>query len=170
MATVARQKLAEFALKRVADAVPTVELSGDKIDTSSELSFPASDPPSWTALSRIGVPCQNEVIADRSDASAPMKKRSEIDEHQRRDFVVHPELHVRGEPARAIRSADETRRTIQSLDDAIEYVREHKKDRDLADRERLIHQLENACMREQMLDAINAFRTWLEREDLLFPD
>jgi hypothetical protein len=33
----------------------------------------------------------------------------------------------------------------------------------------VIHQLENARTREQMLDAINTFRAWLEAEDLLFP-
>jgi hypothetical protein len=44
----------------------------------------------------------------------------------RADFVIHPELHVRGEPKRGIRSAPGTRRTIRTLDDAVEYVREHK--------------------------------------------
>jgi hypothetical protein len=86
----------------------------------------------------------------------------------RADFVIHPELHVRGEPERGIRPAYETRRTIRTLDDAVRYVREHKS-RDLADRKSVIHQLENASTREQMLDAINAFRAWLEAEDLLFP-
>ena len=85
----------------------------------------------------------------------------------RADFVIHPELHVRGEPERGIRPAYETRRTIRTLDDAVRYVREHKS-RDLADRKSVIHQLENASTREQMLDAINAFRAWLEAEDLLF--
>jgi hypothetical protein len=33
----------------------------------------------------------------------------------------------------------------------------------------VIHQLENARTGEQMLDAINSFRAWLEAEDLLFP-
>ena len=71
----------------------------------------------------------------------------------RADFVIHPELHVRGEPKRGIRPAYETRRTIRTLDDAVRYVREHKS-RDLADRKSVIHQLENASTREQMLDAI----------------
>ena len=56
----------------------------------------------------------------------------------------------------------------ETLDDAVRYVREHKS-RDLADRKSVIHQLENASTREQMLDAINAFRAWLEAEDLVFP-
>jgi hypothetical protein len=86
----------------------------------------------------------------------------------RADFAIHPELHVRGEPERGIRPAYETRRKIRTLDDAVRYVREHKS-RDLADRKSVIHQLENASTREHMLDAINAFRAWLEAEDLLFP-
>jgi hypothetical protein len=86
----------------------------------------------------------------------------------RADFVIHPKLHVRGEPNRGIRSAPETRRRILTLDEAVRYVREHKS-RDLGDRKRVIHQLENARTREQMLDAINTFRAWLEAEDLLFP-
>jgi hypothetical protein len=87
----------------------------------------------------------------------------------RANFVIHPELHVRGEPKRGIRSAPETRRTIRTLDDAVMYVREHKQGRDLGDRRRVIHALESAQTREQMLDAINAFRAWLEAEELLFP-
>jgi DNA-binding response OmpR family regulator len=39
----------------------------------------------------------------------------------RADFVIHPELHVRGEPERGIRPAYETRRTIRTLDDAVGY-------------------------------------------------
>jgi hypothetical protein len=38
--------------RRTRDAVE----SGDEVETSSELSFPASDPPSWTPLIRIGQP------------------------------------------------------------------------------------------------------------------
>lgn len=87
----------------------------------------------------------------------------------RADFVIRPELHAQGEPKRGIRSAPETRRRIGTLDDAVRYVSEHKKGRDLADRKRVIHQLENDRTREQMLDAINTFRAWLEAEDLLFP-
>jgi hypothetical protein len=71
--------------------------------------------------------------------------------------VIRPELHAQGEPKRGIRSAPETRRRIGTLDDAVRYVSEHKKGRDLADRKRVIHQLENARTREQMLDAINTF-------------
>jgi hypothetical protein len=108
-------------------------------------------------------------MADRSGGSTRIRKYSEIKEDQLRDFVMHPELHVRGEPKRGIRSAPETRRRIRSLDDAVEYVREHKS-RDLADRKRLIQQLENARTREQMLGAVKTFRAWLEREDLLFRD
>ena len=40
--------------------------------------------------------------------------------------------------------------------------------RAVTDRKSVIHKLENASTREQMLDAINAFRAWLEAEDLLF--
>ena len=87
----------------------------------------------------------------------------------RADFVIRPELYVRGEPKRGIRSAPETRRRIGTLDDAVRYVREHTEGRDLADRKRVIHQLEHARTREQMLDAFNSFRAWLEAEDLLFP-
>jgi len=87
----------------------------------------------------------------------------------RAEFLIQPELHVRGEPKRGIRSLHETRRKIRTPDDAIEYVREHKEGRDLANREDVIRKLESANTREQMLDAVNAFRTWLEAEDLLFP-
>jgi hypothetical protein len=87
----------------------------------------------------------------------------------RADFVIDPELHVRGEPKRDIGSAPGTRRTIRTLDDALGYAREHKH-RDHGARKRAIHQLENARTREQMLDAVNAFRAWLEAEDLLFPN
>jgi hypothetical protein len=87
----------------------------------------------------------------------------------RANFLIEPELHVRGEPNRGIRSSHETRRKIRTLDDAMEYVREHRQGRDLAKREGVIRKLENAQTREQMLDAVNAFRTWLEQEDLLFP-
>lgn len=83
----------------------------------------------------------------------------------RADFVIRRELHVRGEPKRGIRSPPETRRRIGTLDDAVRYVNEHKEGRDLADRKRVIHQLENARTGEQMLDAINSFRAWLEAED-----
>jgi hypothetical protein len=33
-----------------------VELAEDEVDTSSEQSFPASDPPSWSSFTRIGSP------------------------------------------------------------------------------------------------------------------
>ena len=81
----------------------------------------------------------------------------------RADFVIRRELHVRGEPKRGIRSP--LRRVAGSSDDAVRYVNEHKEGRDLADRKRVIHQLENARTGEQMLDAINSFRAWLEAED-----
>jgi hypothetical protein len=87
----------------------------------------------------------------------------------RAEFLIQPELHVRGEPNRGIRSLHETRRKIRTLAEAIEYVREHREGRDLANRQGVIRQLENAKTREQMLDAVNGFRTWLESEDLLFP-
>jgi hypothetical protein len=87
----------------------------------------------------------------------------------RAEFVIDPELHVRGEPKRDIGSAPGTRRTIRTLADALEYAREHKENRDHGARKRVIQQLENARTREQMLDAVNAFRAWLEAEDLLFP-
>jgi hypothetical protein len=80
----------------------------------------------------------------------------------RTEFVIEPELCVRGEPNRGIGSSHETSRLIRTLDEAIAYVREHRKGRDL-------RQLESAQSREQMLDAVNAFRTWLNRENLLFP-
>jgi hypothetical protein len=36
--------------------MPAVTTSDDKLDESLEESFPASDPPSWTLLMRIGSP------------------------------------------------------------------------------------------------------------------
>ena len=87
----------------------------------------------------------------------------------RTEFVIEPELYVRGEPSRSIGSSHETRRLIRTIDEATAYVREHREGRDLRDREALLRQLDSAQSREQMLDAVNAFRTWLIRENLLFP-
>ena len=86
----------------------------------------------------------------------------------RADFVIRPKLYVRGEPRRGIRSASETRRRIETLDDAVRYVREHRA-RNMTERERVIHQLGNSHTHEQRLDAIKVFRAWLKAEDLLFP-
>ena len=86
----------------------------------------------------------------------------------RADFVIRPKLYVRGEPKRGIRSASETRRRIESLDDALRYVREQRA-RNMTERERVIHQLENSHTHQQRLDAIKVLRAWLKAEDLLFP-
>jgi hypothetical protein len=86
----------------------------------------------------------------------------------RSEFAIRPKLYVRGEPKRGIRSASETRRRIETLDDAVRYVREQR-GRNMTDRERVIHQLENCHTHEQRLDAIKVFRAWLKAEDLLFP-
>jgi len=85
------------------------------------------------------------------------------------DFVIHPELHVRGEPYRGFRSLSDSRRTIRTIDDAVAFAREHREGRDVAHREAVIRALENATTREQKLDAVNVFRAWLESENLLFP-
>ena len=85
------------------------------------------------------------------------------------DFVIHPELHVRGEPYRGFRSLSDSRRTIRTIDEALAFAREHQEGRDAAHRQAVIHSLESAKTREQKLDAVNAFRAWLESENLLFP-
>jgi hypothetical protein len=87
----------------------------------------------------------------------------------RRDFVIDPELRVRGEPRGSISSSPQTQRTIRTLNEAIDFLREHKTGRNLADRERVIRLLEGARSPAEMLDAANAFRAWLQTEDLLFP-
>ena len=110
-------------------------------------------------LSRIPPPCDRNQRIIRSIITA-MATRA--------DLVIRPKLYVRGEPRRGIRSASETRRRIETLDDAVRYVREHK-GRNLIDRERVIHQLESSHTHEQRLDAIKVLRAWLRAEDLLFP-
>jgi hypothetical protein len=85
------------------------------------------------------------------------------------DFIIHPELHVRGEPYRGFRSLSDSRRTIRTLDEAVAFAREHKEGRDAAHRETVIRRLESAATRGQKLDAVNVFRAWLESENLLFP-
>jgi hypothetical protein len=87
----------------------------------------------------------------------------------RAEFVIRPKLYVRGEPKRGIRSASATRRRIETLDDAVRYVREQR-GRNMTERERVIHQLENSHTHEQRLDAIKVLRAWLKAEDLLFPE
>jgi hypothetical protein len=85
------------------------------------------------------------------------------------DFVIHPELHVRGEPYREFRSLSDSRRTIRTMDEAVAFAREHAEGRNVAHRQAVIRALENATTREQKLDAVNVFRAWLESENLLFP-
>lgn len=88
---------------------------------------------------------------------------------QESDFIIHPELHVRGEPDRGFRSLSDSRRTIRTIDEAVAFAREHREGREASHREDVIRRLEAAKTREQKLDAVNAFRAWLESENLLFP-
>jgi hypothetical protein len=85
-----------------------------------------------------------------------------------RDFFIHPPLRVRGEPRRDIHSLPETARTIRSIDEAVAYASEYQ-GRERLHRDDVIRRLREATNREQKLDAVNAFRAWLEAEDLLFP-
>ena len=85
-----------------------------------------------------------------------------------RDFFIHPPLRVRGEPRRDIHSLAETARTIRSIDEAVAYASEYQ-GRERLHRDDVIRRLREATNREQKLDAVNAFRAWLEAEDLLFP-
>jgi hypothetical protein len=85
------------------------------------------------------------------------------------DFFINPPLRVRGEPRRDIHSVSETARTIRSIDEAAAYVGEYQ-GRERLHRDDVIRRLRGATNREQKLDAVNAFRAWLEAEDLLFPE
>jgi hypothetical protein len=88
---------------------------------------------------------------------------------EKAEFIIHPELQVRGEPYRGFRSLSDSRRTIRTIDQAVAFAREHREGRDAAHREAVICRLESATTREQKLDAVNTFRAWLESENLLFP-
>ena len=84
------------------------------------------------------------------------------------DFVIDPPLRVRGEPRRDIHSLAETARTIRSIDEAVAYASEYES-RERLHRDDVIRRLWGATNREQKLDAVSAFRAWLEAEGLLFP-
>jgi hypothetical protein len=90
-----------------------------------------------------------------------------------RERLRYVELHHhRGrdrEPYRGFRSLSDSRRTIRTIDEAVAFAREHREGREAAHREDVIRRLESAKTREQKLDAVNAFRAWLEAENLLFP-
>ncbi len=56
---------------------------------------------------------------------------------------------------------------IRNLDEATEFARRYEASRNVVRRDSLVHKLEGARTAEQMADAANAFRAWIEGEGLL---
>jgi hypothetical protein len=56
---------------------------------------------------------------------------------------------------------------IRNLDEATEFARRYEATRNVVRRDGLVHKLEGAHTAEEMADAANAFRAWIEGEGLL---
>ena len=70
------------------------------------------------------------------------------------NFAINPPIHIRGEP----------NRTVRSLDDAADFIRHVPRIDD--EWPGVLHRLESASSPRDAKEAADAFRAWLEAEEL----